>query len=492
MNPGFQSNEEAIILAAGMGTRMKSSIPKVLSKVCGIDLLHLLDKKINNIDKKVLVISQELDENFSSCINLSGKTVKKVVQKEKKGTGHAVKLAADFLDESTEIVIILYADTPLISKKTIEVATKIIKEDKKDIIVGGFLYNGKNNYGKIVIDNSSKEIINDTEYFAISKIEENSDISNICNSGFMVVRKSVIKECISKIKEDKVKKEYFLTDLIEIGISTGFNAGCIIIENKEAIGVNSQSDLARVAQCYQEEIRQSHLDNGVQMHYPNTVYFSHDTIIKEEVRIEPNVSFGNNVSVGKNVHIGSFCFLENCHIGDFCSISSNVVIKGNTSTAKIENNTNINEFSSIDSANIGQYCSIGPFARIRPKTIIKDGVKIGNFVELKESTINQKTKINHLSYIGNTNVGQEVNIGAGTITCNYDGFKKHNTTIEDKSFLGSGTIMVAPIKIGKESIIGAGTVIRENIKQSSLIMEEHKNIVLEEGATRYRKRKKDL
>ncbi|MBL0725395.1 MAG: NTP transferase domain-containing protein [Alphaproteobacteria bacterium] len=493
--------DEAILLAAGKGTRMKSELPKVLHEVCGVKLLDLVGQKIVEVPYKTIVVSQSMVEKYPNDLKLnslkSDNKVKIAIQTERKGTGHAVKVALGHLEKSSQIIIIIYGDTPFIEKNTIKKAIKIIQSKKADLVVTGFYTDKKNEYGKIITEKTNKE----KDLLKVLKIEEHQgellpDKTNngservqnsLCNAGFMAVTKEVLAKCLPQLQEKGIKKELYLTDLPQLYKVNNFTATCIVVKEEEAIGINSINHLINANSHLQDLLREQHIANGVNVVDPKTVYFSYDTKINKGTKIATNVNFGKGVVVGSNCTINSFSTLTGCLVGDNSFIGDHTAIKQG---AKIGQNVTIYEFSSISECVIKDKCTIGPFAHIRPNTTLQEKVKIGNFVETKSSSIGANTKINHLSYIGDSIIGKNVNIGAGCVTCNYDGFAKHKTEIQDNSFIGSQTTIIAPLKIGAGAIVGAKSLLnKEDISDNTLVIPQAVNILLKNGATKFREKK---
>lgn len=439
-----------IIMAAGKGTRMKSTKSKVMHEIAGLPLInHILNKSYEcDIDERVVIAS---NENKDELLSVIGDT-KIAIQQERNGTGGAVKCAKNMFSNfnDNDNVIIFNGDTPLIKSQTIENIIDAKKNDDCDIVVVGFQANDATGYGRIVVDD---------EYY-VEKIVEHIEATeqekaiDLCYSGILIANAKLLFNLVDQIKNDNPKGEYFLTDIIKIGKSLGKKIGFTISSEQELMGCDSKVDLAMAENIWQNNKRFEMLENGVFMPNPESVTFSWDTKIGQNVTIEPNVIFKGRVNVGDN--------------------------------------TSVLGFSYIEDTTIGENCIIGPYARLRPDTVIKNEVKIGNFTEIKKSCIDDGAKINHLSYIGDANIGKHVNVGAGVITCNYDGYKKYKTTIGDNSFIGSDTSLVAPVTVGAGSIVGAGSVIVENISENSLALSRAKQKMIPNGANLFRLKKKNV
>ena len=399
-------NCAAIILAAGKGTRMKSKLAKVLNPIAGkamighvIDAIAPLKPSLN-----VVVIADDMKDVAAAVA-----PIYTAIQHGQLGTADAVKAArdvmADFTANSTDSTIfILYGDSPFITTATLE-KMLTARADGFTTISLGFNTDDPSGYGRLIMDNNGDldAIIEHKECNAAQlKI-------NLCNSGFMAIDGKYLFQMLDKITNDNAKGEFYLTDIVAIAKDQGLRAGVIIADEGELMGVDSKADLAKAEAKWQDKKRQDIMDNGVTMLAPDTVYFSHDTKISTDVLIEQNVVFGVGVTVDAGAVIRAFSHLEGA-----------VVVKSNA--------------------------IIGPYARLRPGAVIGNGAKIGNFVEVKNSTLGDGAKVNHLSYIGDAEIGAAANIGAGTITCNYDGFLKSKTIIGKGAFIGSNSALIAPIK----------------------------------------------
>ena len=407
-----------VILGAGKGSRMKSIIPKPFHKVANLELINWVLNTHNSIkvNKKIIVTSKNI--NYSKY----SKTNKIVVQNNQLGTGNAVIETKSELKNFNGVIVICFADTPFVSKKTIENLICSIKNGN-DIAITSFIKNDKNSYGKIILSQDNKPI-------KITEDRGSKLNAPLCNGGIMAFNSKIMFDLLSKIRPDNVSKEYYLTDVVGIASKKDIKIDLIRIDEQEILGINSREDLALAEKIIQTKLRHFFLNQGVTLIDPKTNYFSYDTIIQKDVTIFPNVFIGEGVKIENGSSILPFCHLEHC---------------------KIKKNA-----------------SIGPFARIRGNSVLNENAKIGNFVELKNVISGKEVKINHLSYIGDTSIGKSTNIGAGSITCNYDGHRKNKTSIGSNAFIGSNSIMLAPLKIGNDSTIGAGSVITEDVKNGEL------------------------
>ena len=411
----------SIILSAGKGNRMQSSIPKPLHTISGKTMLQwVIDANIAaKIKKYVIVIPKDNKE-----IEEVTKDLETVVQPIPLGTGDAVIQAKKILKDFNGIIIICFADTPFIAPETLKKLTKAVKNGSK-IAISGFKKSEKNNYGKIVFSKSNQpsEIVEEKDA-KIRKIK-----SEYCNGGIIAINSEILNY-LDKIKSNKLTKEIYLTEIVKLAFLNKEKIDFIEINENEILGINNQIELSKAEKISQDFLRNKAMINGAKLIAPETVFFNFDTKIGKDVVIHPNVIFGKNVNIEKSVEILSFSHIED-----------SVIKEGSV---------------------------IGPFARLRGKAIIGPKSRIGNFVEIKNSKLKEQVKINHLSYVGDSEIGKSTNIGAGTITCNYDGKKKNKTKIGSNSFIGSNSSLIAPIKIGDNVTLAAGSVFNKNVPSNSL------------------------
>ena len=434
-----------IVLAAGKGTRMKSALPKVMHRAAGRTLLgHVLAAAAGLSPKRaVVVVGPDMDAvGLEAQRYFPGCNV--VIQQERQGTAHAVSMAKAGLEGFSGTILVLYADVPLI--QTASLSALAGKLDKKtSVAVLGFEAADPHGYGRLLKAKNG----------SIRAIREELDASpqerkiRLCNSGILSVNSSTLWKLLPQIKNKNAKREYYLTDLVEMAAKAGLQVGLATCPETEVAGVNDRVQLATIEAELQAQYRRNAMLGGATLVAPDTVYFSADTKIGMDVVIEPNVFFGPGVTIGDNVHI-----LANSH---------------------------------LEGASISSGARIGPFARLRPGAEIGEDAHIGNFVEVKKAIIGRGSKANHLSYIGDARVGAGANIGAGTITCNYDGFEKHVTDIGSRVFVGSNTALVAPVKIGDGANIAAGSVITRDVPADSLAITRADLHVKDGWASRYRK-----
>ncbi len=436
-----------IVLAAGKGTRMKSTLPKVMHKVAGRSLLgHVLTAAADLKPKHtVVVVGSDMDSVGAEAKRFFPNATL-AIQHDRKGTGHAVAMAKDALSGFVGTILVLYADVPLIS--TASVSALVAKIDQKmPAAILGFEAANPHGYGRLIPAASG----------GIAAIHEELDASpsekaiTLCNSGIIAVKSEFLWKHLAEVRDDNAKGEYYLTDLIELIAKTGAQVGLATCTESEVAGVNDRTQLAAIEAVLQTHYRKRAMLGGATLIAPDTVYFSADTKIGSDVVIEPNVFFAPGVTVGDNVQI-----FANSH---------------------------------IEGTTIGNGAKIGPFARLRPGAEIGEEVHIGNFVEIKKAVIGRGAKANHLTYIGDANVGAGSNIGAGTITCNYDGYEKHLTDIGKNVFVGSNSALVAPVKIGDGANIAAGSVITADVPADALAITRSDLRVKEGWAARYRQMK---
>ena len=439
-----------IILAAGQGTRMNSSLPKVLHTIGGKPMLqHVVDCCRDLGAKNMVVIYGHGGEIVRK--NIVGEDISWTEQKEQKGTGHAVLQAFDLIDDDA-VVIVAYGDVPLIKPDTLLSLSE--KLGKAKLAVLTTIMDEPFGYGRIVRDNDDN-----LEYIVEEKDAtlEEQKITEV-NTGFIAAKGSDIKRWLSGITPNNKQGEYYLTDCVSLAVAEGSLVEAVICNDTfEARGVNNRIQQAQQERVYQSEQAHKLMLNGVTLADPQRIDIRGKVTAGKDVFIDVNSVMIGKVELGDGVKVESGCVIQNSIIG------KDSVIKAN---------------SVIESAIIGCSCDIGPFARIRPDTVLQDHAKVGNFVEIKKSTIGEGSKVSHLSYIGDTVMGDDVNIGAGTITCNYDGANKFQTIIGDKVFVGSDTQLVAPVNIGNGSTIGAGSTITKDTPANELTLSRSKQATI--------------
>jgi bifunctional UDP-N-acetylglucosamine pyrophosphorylase/glucosamine-1-phosphate N-acetyltransferase len=440
----------AIILAAGRGTRMKSNLPKVLHKVAGVPMIgHVIARALEVGAAPITLVTAPGMDLVASIAREIGGEIDVAIQKEQLGTAHAVLAAKESLSGFDGHLLILYGDTPLLTSQTLAKVMEALERDAKcAVAVLGFMPEDPGAYGRLVVENGKLERIVE----ANDATEDELDIV-FCNSGVMALRGSVAWDLLEKIGNDNAKDEYYLTDVVALARKIGMHAIAVEGDPDEVLGVNSRTELATAEAIFQWRARQEHMKNGATLIDPDSVFFSADTTLGQDVVIEPNVFFGPGVAVGNGVHIKAF--------------------------------------SHIEGSVIGEKTVLGPFVRLRPGTNLGAKVKIGNFVEIKKAEIETGAKISHLSYIGDATVGQDANIGAGTITCNYDGFNKYRTVIGRDVFVGSNSALVAPVNIGEGAMIAAGSVITDDIAPDALGLARSRQEQKEQWAKAFREKQEE-
>ncbi|TAN45538.1 MAG: bifunctional UDP-N-acetylglucosamine diphosphorylase/glucosamine-1-phosphate N-acetyltransferase GlmU [Rhodospirillales bacterium] len=431
----------AIVLAAGLGTRMKSTRPKVLHPLAGRPLLaHLLDNLGSlNPERVAVVIGPDQD-----AVARLAAPYQTVVQAERLGTAHAALQAKPVVDGFQGDVLILFGDTPLVTSETMsKLVSRRREADDPAVVVLGFCPEGGGDYGRLVMGETGLE--------RIVEVKDATPAERAipwCNSGVMAVDGRVLIPLLERIGNQNAKGEYYLTDLVRLAREAG--RVCAMVEGgaQELLGINSRAELAEAETILQTRLREQAMAGGATLTAPETVFFSWDTRLGQDVTVGPNVVFGPGVVVEDEVDIRSFCHLEGCRIA--------------------------------------RGAIIGPFARLRPGADIGPSAHIGNFVEIKEAVVEEGAKVNHLTYVGDARVGAKANIGAGTITCNYDGFGKYLTDIGKGAFIGSNSALVAPVRIGDGAIVGAGSVVTRDVPADALTIARGEQRDIEGWAARFR------
>jgi bifunctional UDP-N-acetylglucosamine pyrophosphorylase/glucosamine-1-phosphate N-acetyltransferase len=433
-----------IVLAAGEGTRMRSASPKVLHAVAGQSLLSHVLSAVPNSSALAVVVGPD-HEAVEQEVRRARPDASTFVQRERLGTAHAVLAARDAIAAGADDLLIAFGDTPLISAATFERLREALEKGAALVILG-FRAADPTGYGRLLVEDNR-----------LIAIREQADASpaeraiSLCNAGVMAFDGRMALAILEKIGNANSKGEYYLTDAVAIVRDLGLEAIVIETSEDEVHGINTKAQLAEAEQVMQTRLRKAALDAGVTMIAPETVFLSVDTSFGKDVTIEPFVVLGPGVS--------------------------------------IKDGAVIHSFTHIVHSTIGKDARVGPFARLRPGTSLGEGAKIGNFVEAKASTLDAGVKVNHLSYIGDTHIGANTNIGAGTITCNYDGYGKYRTEIGAGAFIGTNSSLVAPIKIGNGAYIGSGSVITRDVPDEAMAVERSQQTNREGGARRYRELK---
>ena len=431
-----------VVLAAGRGTRMQSNLPKVLHEVANMSLLEYVLQVATNIAPAAqqdirVVTSNELESHKMFQALATRYQFHSCIQRERLGTANALKSAIDGDGSiSSDAVLVLYGDIPFISANTLKMLIDVLSSSKAAIVGAGFFTEDPHGYGRLICGEGQ----------LLLDIVEEKDATDglrkitLCNAGVMLIRRVELDLLLAQIDNNNVAKEYYLTDIIKIANHNRLQCSYIICDKEEALGVNDLLQLAQLEEITQKKLRQKFLAAGVALVAPDTIFFSADTIIKASAKIYPYVFIGRKVVIGEGSSILSFTHLE--------------------------------------STTISKNCTIGPYARLRPGTVLEDDVKIGNFVELKEANIQKGSKASHLSYIGNVIMGTHCNIGAGAIFCNYDGKHKHSSNVGDNVSIGANSSIVSPVEIGDNTVIGAGSVITEDIEANSLAIARSRQVTL--------------
>ncbi|SMX36675.1 bifunctional UDP-N-acetylglucosamine diphosphorylase/glucosamine-1-phosphate N-acetyltransferase GlmU [Maliponia aquimaris] len=433
-------NSALIVLAAGQGTRMKSDRPKVLHCVAGAPLLwHALRAGAALEPERCVVVAGHGYDAVKAAVEEYDPDISVVLQAEQLGTGHAVAQALPALDGFEGDAYVLYGDTPFISGETLE-AMRTARA-RFDVVVLGFEAADPARYGRLVMQGEALERI-----VEFKDASEDERAITLCNSGVMAMDAGVLRGLLDKVGNDNASGEYYLTDVVGLARAAGLSATAVSCAEAETMGVNSREDLARAEAAFQARARAELLDIGVTIQAPETVHLGWDTHIGRDAEIEPMVVFGPGVTVESGARIRAFSHLEGCHVS--------------------------------------RGAVVGPYARLRPGAELSEDVHIGNFVEIKNATLAEGVKANHLSYIGDAEIGERTNIGAGTITCNYDGVFKHRTVIGKRAFIGSDTMLVAPVTLGDGAMTGSGSVITADVPAGALALGRARQEVKPGFATR--------
>ena len=454
-----------VILAAGQGKRMKSALPKVLQPLAGKPLLeHVLETAISLIKaaEPIVIIghgAEHVNAFLSDLANRNPrfKAIKTVLQKEQKGTGHALLQTLTKLNKDLP-TLVLYGDVPLITKDTLQLLIRLADGVRSKRSALGLLTQNMANptgYGRIVRDQDGLVSAIVEEKDASSSIKGITEI----NTGIMVLPTDSLSKWLKSLKTKNAQGEYYLTDVIAMAVRDGVPIRTSQAKNEhEILGVNSRDQLAALERQLQKQRATALLETGVTLFDPERIDIRGELVCGQDVWIDIGCVFEGRVQLANGVHIGPYCVIKD---------------------SQIAANTEVGAFTHIDGAQIGVDARVGPYARIRPGTILANEVHIGNFVEVKNTRIAAQSKANHLAYVGDSIVGARVNIGAGTITCNYDGVNKHQTIIEDDAFIGSDTQLVAPVKVGKGATLGAGTTLTKDAPAGKLTVSRAKQVSLD-------------
>jgi bifunctional UDP-N-acetylglucosamine pyrophosphorylase/glucosamine-1-phosphate N-acetyltransferase len=421
-----------IILAAGQGTRMNSDLPKVLHKVGAAPLLHHAMQAGRALEPEVtVVVTGHGAEAVAKSARAFDEDAQTVVQAEQMGTAHAVLQAAPLLQGVAGDALVLYGDTPFIREETLQ--AMLAARKRHAVVVLGFHAADPGRYGRLIAEGE-----------ALARIVEWKDASEderavtLCNSGVVCADTATLLRLCAAVGNDNAAGEYYLPDIVALARAEGLSAGVILCDEAETLGVNTRAQLAGAEAAFQARARAEALENGVTLTAPETVFFALDTVVGRDAVIGPNVIFGPGVTIESEAEVKGFCHLEGCHIS--------------------------------------RGAQVGPFARLRPGAELAEDVHVGNFVEIKNAILDEGVKVGHLTYLGDAHVGEFTNIGAGTITCNYDGVMKHRTVIGKRAFIGSDTMLVAPVTVGDGALTGSGSVITEDVPAEAVAIGRAKQV----------------
>ena len=432
-----------IVLAAGKGTRMKSDLHKVLHPIAGRPMLdHLLASAAELAPQRQVVVVGSGREQLEAVL---GSRAAIAVQEPQEGTGHAVQQAESVLAGFSGDVLILYGDVPFVRPETMRaMIARLHEADNPAVVVLGFEPQDTLQYGRVIADQTGR----------IAKMVEHKDASpeeracRLCNSGLMAARSDDLFALLAQVGNDNSQGEYYLVDVVNVANQDGRTCAVVVTDDEDEVaGINSRAELAEAEGKWQARRRAQAMAEGASLIAPETVWFAWDTQLGRDVLIEPNVFFGPGVIVADHAKIRAFCHIEG--------------------------------------ASLGPNTEVGPYARLRPGAVLEEGAKLGNFVEIKKSTLGKGAKANHLSYIGDAEVGAGANIGAGTITCNYDGYFKYKTVIGERAFIGSNSSLIAPVKIGADAIVGAGSAVSRDVAAGELRLVRAEQLVKPGWADRF-------
>ena len=415
-----------IVLAAGMGTRMNSDLPKVLHTLAGVPMLHHALSAARSLEpSRVVVVTGHEAEAVAKATLAFDEAYETVVQDPQLGTAHAVAQAAPLLAKAEGEAIVLYGDTPFVRPETL--AAMMEARATHAVVVLGFEAADPGRYGRLIVQGDQlAEIV---EYKDATEAQR---AITLCNSGVVCAQASTLFDLVAKVGNANAAAEYYLTDIVALARAQGLSVGYVTCAESETLGINTRHQLAAAEAAFQTRARFEALENGVTLTAPDTVYFALDTWVGRDATIGPHVIFGPSVTVESGAEIKGFCHLEGCHIS-----------RGAT---------------------------VGPFARLRPGAELAEDVHVGNFVEIKNAVLDEGVKVGHLTYIGDAHVGEFTNIGAGTVTCNYDGVMKHHTEIGKNVFIGSDTMLVAPVSVGDGALTGSGSVITQDVPAGAVAL----------------------
>ena len=445
-------NTHTIILAAGKGTRMNTTLPKVMQPLGGISLIEHVISTAQEISKKITVVIGHQKNLLKEHLDEIDPIIETVNQENQLGTAHAVKIASHLIQDD-ERVLILYGDVPLISNKTIQ----SLLDSENNCTLLSMILSDPTGYGRIVSneENLALKIIEQKD-----ASEDERKIKEVF-TGILLIDGSLLRPALEEINNQNAANEYYLTDLVEILSAKGVKINCIQANPTEVLGANNKHELQELESILRKMSAEKLLDQGVTL------------LDKTRIDVRGKVTAGKDCTIDVNVILEG-----DVTLGDNVSIKSNVVLQD----VSIGDNSIIEPFSHLSFAKVGSNCNIGPYARLREGSEIGDNAKIGNFVETKKTKLGDGAKANHLAYLGDANIGDKTNVGAGTITCNYDGTNKHKTTIGEESFIGTNSSLVAPVNIGKGAYVGAGSVITKDVPDEALAVGRGKQVIKEDWA----------
>ena len=437
-----ESDLAVIVLAAGKGTRMKSDLHKVLHPIAGRPMLeHLLASVAALAPARQVVVVGSGRDQLETALNGRASLA---VQDPQLGTAHAVQQAESALAGFAGDVLILYGDVPFVAADTMRAMLERLHDaDEPAVVVLGFTPDDALQYGRVIA--VGDRIVKMVEY---KDADPDERACNLCNSGLMAVRAADLFALLARVGNDNAQGEYYLPDVVNIALGDGRVCAVVTTEDPDEVaGINSRAELAEAEERWQQRRRRAAMDDGATLVAPETVWFAWDTRLGRDVLVEPNVVFGPGVTVADGVKIRAFCHIEG--------------------------------------ASLATGVEVGPYARLRPGAVLEEKAKVGNFVEVKKATMGKGAKANHLSYIGDAEVGAGANIGAGTITCNYDGYFKYKTVIGERAFIGSNSSLVAPVKIGADAIVGAGSAVTRDVGAGELRIVRAEQLVKPGWADRF-------
>ncbi len=438
-----------IVLAAGRGSRMNSELPKVLHPLAGSPLVvHAMESGRSVSPDETIVIAGHGFDDVVKAVHKHDPDATIVKQREQLGTGHAVLQAKDALAGFSGDVVVVFGDTPFVSPETIKKMSDA-RRDGDAIVILGFEAKNPAPFGRLVMKDGILQNIVEAK----DATDEEKKIT-LCNGGLIAADAQQLFALLAKVKNDNASGEYYLTSVVAKAAENGLTTGVVTCLEDETMGINTRADLANAETVFQNNKRAQALENGVTLMAPDTVFFSLDTEIGRDAVIEQYVVFGPNVTIETGATIRAFSHLEGCHVA--------------------------------------RGASVGPYARLRPGAELNEDVKVGNFVEVKNAVLSEGAKVSHLSYIGDASIGKDTNVGAGTITCNYDGFMKHRTEIGDNAFIGSNTMLVAPVTVGNSAMTASGSVIESDIPDGALAIARSRQVTKDGLAVKLFKRLKAL